>query len=339
MVLVSALPAAASDVDLGDPQTLEELLASPEYLDDEHADVARLYQAFFNRVPDVGGLTYWIDIYEDGTPLDELAWLFSNSAEFQQTYGTELTDEQFLEIVYANVLGRDYDQKGFDYWLGEMRNGLLRHQAVFYIVAGQEFIAEYPFAGTAPDYRSTQISPADVWDLRPDYSQVERARYSLTEAEMLDLHPCVQLRILSTNTHQVFLGRPDGAGFVAQDQYAFSNVADAGQAMDNHRQLTADCPVRTETFENGSVLTRRYQDRTDNLNVIGDDHMVISALWQWENGPSYEFWLYVVRDANVVTVTDVTARNGTAYEGEALRWSELTSERLRELLELPPPTG
>lgn len=333
MMLAAGAPAAASDVDLGNPQTLEELLASPEYLDDEHADVARLYQAFFDRVPDVGGLAYWIDVYEDGTPVDELSWLFSNSPEFQLTYGADLTNAEFLEIVYVNVLGRDYDQEGFDYWLGEMGNGLLRHQAVFYIVAGQEFITEYPFAGTAPDVRDALIDAADVRAYRPGFTVSDAGRYTLTEADLAARSACSQLRFVHTNTWQVFHATPDSGEFVVQDQYAFSDTAGAIAVMDNHRLLTQPaCSTQTRTYDDGSVLTQQYRSFSDTLFFAGDDSLIISATWTWNDGTTYEFYLFVIRDQNVITITDITVRGFGADYASASVWAEDTSARVQNLL-------
>ncbi len=121
--------AGASRVNLGSPATMTELLDSPEYRA-WHADVLRLYQAFFNRAPDVAGSIYWIDKYEDGSTLDDIAWGFSNSTEFQNQYGSTLPNSEFLTIVYSNVLGRDPDQEGFNYWLGQMNGGLTQHGVV-----------------------------------------------------------------------------------------------------------------------------------------------------------------------------------------------------------------
>ena len=29
-----------------------------------------------------------------------------------------------METLYLNVLGRDYDQEGYNYWLGNLNNGI-----------------------------------------------------------------------------------------------------------------------------------------------------------------------------------------------------------------------
>lgn len=82
----------------------------------------RLYQAAFDRVPDTEGLGYWIREMDKGVKLNAIADSFINSPEFVRTYGTQQTvsNAKYVELLYRNTLGRDYDQSGFDYWLGKL---------------------------------------------------------------------------------------------------------------------------------------------------------------------------------------------------------------------------
>lgn len=162
MVLLASLtslsPAAASPPD---PTNLDELRSSLAYRAD-HADLMRLYQAFFKRQPDLGGAIYWMGIYDDGASLDELAWSFANSAEFLNTYGAALTNSEFLEIVYGNVLGRTPDPVGMAYWLDQMANGLSQHGVVRWVAANQEFINRHPFADLRADVSTTMLTLTDM---------------------------------------------------------------------------------------------------------------------------------------------------------------------------------
>ena len=84
--------------------------------------VARLYQAAFDREPDIGGLNHWIDAWETThASLGEIASSFYTSNEFNLTYGG-LSDDEFITQLYSNVLDREPDTGGFDFWtdvLGE----------------------------------------------------------------------------------------------------------------------------------------------------------------------------------------------------------------------------
>jgi Ca2+-binding RTX toxin-like protein len=85
----------------------------------------RIYQAAFNRVPDNGGLKFWIASMDGGATLRDVATGFVGSPEFQSVYGSNPTNEQFVVKLYNNVLHRDPDAGGKAYWLDLMNRGLL----------------------------------------------------------------------------------------------------------------------------------------------------------------------------------------------------------------------
>ena len=96
-------------------------LASPEF-GQTVSPVARLYFAYFNRIPDTGGLNYWIEQYRAGSGLDTISQAFASSPEFQQTYGA-LSHRDFAILVYRNVLGREPDNEGLNFWVEQLNSG------------------------------------------------------------------------------------------------------------------------------------------------------------------------------------------------------------------------
>lgn len=88
--------------------------------------VYRLYQAAFGRTPDSAGLGYWIAQADKGMSLHDVAQSFVTSKEFQTLYGASPSDAVFLSNLYKNVLHRDADQGGLDYWGGELAHGMQR---------------------------------------------------------------------------------------------------------------------------------------------------------------------------------------------------------------------
>jgi hypothetical protein len=90
--------------------------------------VYRLYQAAFDRAPDKAGLGYWIHQADAGMSLSEISSGFIDSNEFRQRYGDNLDNKNFLENLYLNVLGRTYDQAGFDYWMNELETGSMTRE-------------------------------------------------------------------------------------------------------------------------------------------------------------------------------------------------------------------
>lgn len=108
------------------------------------ADLLRLYWAFFGRSPDVVGAQYWISQSRAGLSLDDIAYNFAASVEFQLRYGA-VNDHEFLDILYRNVLGRRYDTAGFNYWLGLIDQGMERSETVRWIAANTEFVLAHPY--------------------------------------------------------------------------------------------------------------------------------------------------------------------------------------------------
>ncbi|MCU1455803.1 MAG: hypothetical protein JWN46_3949 [Acidimicrobiales bacterium] len=82
----------------------------------------RLYFAYFGRAPDAAGLTHWVARKRAGVSLTAISGAFATSSEFTKKYGS-LTNQQFVELVYQNVLGRAGDPTGVAYWTGELDAG------------------------------------------------------------------------------------------------------------------------------------------------------------------------------------------------------------------------
>ena len=94
-------------------------------LNTDSGKMFRLYNASFKRLPDPDGLRYWIGNFSSGKDDERaVASSFLASAEFKQRYGENVSNESYVETLYINVLGRDYDQAGYNYWLGNLNNGV-----------------------------------------------------------------------------------------------------------------------------------------------------------------------------------------------------------------------
>ncbi len=104
--------------------------------------VARLYQAYFDRAPDTSGWAFWNQRSVDGMTTWQISDFFADSAEFTSTYGPSLSNGQFIDLVYQNVLDRDPDAGGRSYWLQRMANGLTRGQVMVHFSESPENIAK-----------------------------------------------------------------------------------------------------------------------------------------------------------------------------------------------------
>tara|TARA_B100000579_G_C22398262_1_gene650596 strand:+ start:278 stop:568 length:291 start_codon:yes stop_codon:yes gene_type:complete len=48
---------------------------------------------------------------------------FLVSDDFKERYGENVSNEKYVETLYVNVLGREYDQDGYNYLLRNLNSG------------------------------------------------------------------------------------------------------------------------------------------------------------------------------------------------------------------------
>lgn len=103
------------------------------------AEVIRLYKAFFGRLPDSSGLDHWVDARRSGVGLNQVAEAFAASAEFINSYGS-LSNQQFVGLVYQNVLRRSPDGDGLNHWTGVLNSGKSRGDVMVGFSESDEFV-------------------------------------------------------------------------------------------------------------------------------------------------------------------------------------------------------
>ena len=90
--------------------------------------VVRLYNMCLSRTPDDGGLQYWEQSLINRTVSGAgAAWGFLGSEEFTNK---NLSDEEYVEVLYLVMLDREADAEGKAYWVNLLSNGISR-QKVF----------------------------------------------------------------------------------------------------------------------------------------------------------------------------------------------------------------
>lgn len=88
-------------------------------------DIYRLYRATLDREPDAGGLLGWAEDIGGGRPFLDAINGFTNSREFSNTYGSLTNPDDFVKLLYNNVLDRDFDlgevsQAEIDGWTDQL---------------------------------------------------------------------------------------------------------------------------------------------------------------------------------------------------------------------------
>lgn len=84
----------------------------------------RLYAAAFDRTPDTAGLAYQVARLDSGAGLGAVASGFAASAEFAGIYGDGSDHRTEVEQLYRNVLHREGEASGIDYWTQRLDSGV-----------------------------------------------------------------------------------------------------------------------------------------------------------------------------------------------------------------------
>lgn len=105
-----------------------------------HADqVYGLYQAAFYRKPDVEGMGFWLNKYDEGTSLTAIAAEFMKSEEFNRRFpGVADDTADLVTMMYHHVLHREPDAEGYAYWKGVMDAHLIDSAQLLVYFAGSE---------------------------------------------------------------------------------------------------------------------------------------------------------------------------------------------------------
>lgn len=112
--------------------------------------VSRLYSALLGRTPDNDGLLYWLnDMNTNNTTVQNISAGFAGSEEYEARFGAQ-SNEEFINQLYNNILLRDADASGYDYWIDEIsqtgdRTGMIVSfsNSEEYIQEQEEAIQEY----------------------------------------------------------------------------------------------------------------------------------------------------------------------------------------------------
>ncbi len=109
--------------------------------------IIRLYSAYFLRAPDQGGFDFWVGEYSAGNRgLQGMSDFFSSSDEFRSLYDN-LSNAEFVDLVYRNVLGRPSEPEGRQFWISQLDSGAMSRGTVMISFSeSEEYVAR---TGTA----------------------------------------------------------------------------------------------------------------------------------------------------------------------------------------------
>jgi hypothetical protein len=95
--------------------------------------ICELYVGFFGRVPAADGLENWIKQYRNGKSIFQIAddfYSIGSGPDLRAVTGYwdleaagELSNSDYVRIVYRNVLGREGKEGGINYWSNQLTAG------------------------------------------------------------------------------------------------------------------------------------------------------------------------------------------------------------------------
>jgi hypothetical protein len=130
-----------------------------------------VYIAYFDRAADSEGLFFWGTAFANGTTLESIATLFNDSDEAKAAYPSGTTNQEFAITVYENVLGRNPDSSGLEFWVGQLNAGnVSRDQFILEVLRGVK-------DGTSDrDYLDKKVDVAAYFSVIKGMSDLDNAK-------------------------------------------------------------------------------------------------------------------------------------------------------------------
>ena len=91
-------------------QVAGQFFQSPEYTTDV---VESYYKTYLGRDGDPAGVAFWVAKLQAGASEEEVAAAFLSSPEYSAKH---VTDGDFVQSLYENILGREGDPAGINFW-------------------------------------------------------------------------------------------------------------------------------------------------------------------------------------------------------------------------------
>ena len=99
--------------------------------------VERMYSTCLERESDSRGLAWWTNEVQEGRNTGAgLAEAFALSEEM---VSRDLSNEEYITILYAALMGRQPDEGGLNFWLGYMKNGISRKGILHRFISAPEY--------------------------------------------------------------------------------------------------------------------------------------------------------------------------------------------------------
>jgi hypothetical protein len=134
--------------------------------------ITGLYKDILGREPDQGGLDYWTKTLQGGTKITDIQNQMKSSNEYLVAHPDALKTQ--ITNTYKDILGREPDQGGLDYWSQQIKQGQTLADLQNQFKSSPEYLAAHPtsqitggggFGGTGgipTNLTPTGVTQADI---------------------------------------------------------------------------------------------------------------------------------------------------------------------------------
>ena len=247
------------------------------------AEVAQLYVALFNRAPEGAGFKAWISFGHNKTQA-EIAQLMLESPAAIDYYGGRIDqDKDYIELIYKNILGKDYtqDPDGINAWVKHLQLGHSRGETlvkIFEVAQSAAAKAADPVAAKifenktaisaymAEKIANIETSVSGSYDYKPFQEIIKTTTDTNFEEQK------AKIDALAASTVYTLTTEPnDLTGGVGQD--IFNAVADSFVATNTFKPTdkidggTGENTLNVTLKDNFNGMTTGFIKNIDNLNL------------------------------------------------------------------------
>ena len=247
------------------------------------AEVAQLYVALFNRAPEGAGFKAWISFGHNKTQA-EIAQLMLESPAAIDYYGGRIDqDKDYIELIYKNILGKDYtqDPDGINAWVKHLQLGHSRGETLvklFEVAQSAEAKAADPVAAKifenktaisaymAEKIANIETSVSGSYDYKPFQEIIKTTTDTNFEEQK------AKIDALAASTSYTLTTEPnDLTGGVGQD--IFNAVADSFMGTNTLKPTDkidggmGENTLNVTLKDNFNGMTTGFIKNIDNLNL------------------------------------------------------------------------
>lgn len=249
-----------------------------------------LYVAFFNRVPDADGLAYWIGEFKNGQSLFQIADNFYRVAlEFSKVtgYSSNMSNDDFVKIIYQNVLGRSGlnapTTEELKYWRDQLDNGSMTKSKMVFVMlqSAHEYINDPQWSWMA-HLLDNKIIVSSNFAIQQGLTYLS-AEESISKTMVIaaaitssDITDAIHLFGITDLFNQLIIKSGDGTGGVPGGGTGTGSFTECSMANLNTPDMTYQIDINT--LVGNSVVATSTSKYRINGNTVFQGHNTVESV-------------------------------------------------------------